>query len=104
MQYLVIFTPNPKFETEGVPADFMERELQEEAQVRVLYAGGGLRQVWAKVPEAPGAVIIFEAEGPDHLQEMINSFPFVKLDYCQYQITALKPYMAFMPPPPDKKL
>ncbi len=102
MQYLVIFTPHEKFKTEGVPADFMERELQEEAQVRVLYAGNGLRQVWAKVPETLGAVTVFEAESPQHLQEMIDSFPLVKLDYCQYQITPLKPHAAFMPPPNKK--
>lgn len=45
MQYLVIFTPMKKFATEGMPSDFMEKEEQEQAQVRVLYAGGGLRQV-----------------------------------------------------------
>ncbi len=56
MQYLVIFTPKKKFETDGMPADFMERELQEQAQVRVLYAGGGLRQVWAQVPKTRGGL------------------------------------------------
>ena len=46
MQYLVSFSPKKKLETEGMPADFAEQETQEQAQTRVLYAGGGLRQVW----------------------------------------------------------
>ncbi len=36
MQYLVIFSPKQKFQTDGMPSDFMEMELKEQAQVRVL--------------------------------------------------------------------
>lgn len=62
MQYLVNFTPKKQFDTEGRPADFMEKEKLEQAQVRELYAGGGLRQVWAKVPRTTGGIILFEAD------------------------------------------
>lgn len=103
MQYLVIFTPKKQFETEGVPADFMEQEQQEQANVRVLYAGGGLRQVWAQVPKTRGGVILFEAESPQQLQEMIDSFPLIKSNYADSQIVPLQPHAAFMPPESAKK-
>ncbi len=95
MQFLVVFTPNKKFEAEGMPVDFMEVELQEQAQVRVLYSGGGLRQVWALDTKTSGGVVLFEAESPEHLQEMIDSFPLVKIDYAKYQIFPLAPHAAF---------
>jgi len=98
MQYLVIFTPMKKFATEGMSPDFMEKEEQEQAQVRVLYAGGGLRQVWAQVPRTHGGVVLFEANSSDHLQEMIHSFPLVKAKYAEFQIVPLQQHASFMPP------
>ncbi len=62
MQYLVILSPNKKFATTGMPPDVMDKEQQKQAQVRVLYANGGLRQVWAQVPRTHGGVILFEAD------------------------------------------
>ena len=95
MQYLVVFMPKKKFATEGVPADFMEQELKEQAQARVLYAEGGLRQVWALDTKEKGAVVLFEAASPDHLQRMIESFPLIKVDYADYQVLPIAPYPAF---------
>lgn len=95
MQYLVIFTPKQKFETDGVPSDFPQRELEEEGQAQVLYAEGGLRQVWALDTKNRGAAVLFEAESPEHLQKMIDSFPLIKIDYADYQVLPLAPYPAF---------
>ena len=67
MQSLVIFTPKQKFETEGIPSDFAEREAAEEAQAQVLYGQGGLRQVWALNIESKGAAVLFEATSGDEL-------------------------------------
>ena len=112
MQYLVIFSPKKKLQTEGRPADFAKQEIQEQAQTRVLYAGGGLRQVWAHVdgqapegqtPKILGAVCLFEAESPNHLQKMIHSFPLVQKDYAEFQIMALQPHAAFLPSKADEK-
>ena len=99
MQFLAVFTPNKKFEAEGMPADFAEMELKEQAQVRVLYAAGGARQVWALVGEKKilGGAILFEAESPEHLREMIDSFPLVKADYAEAQVWPLAPHAAFKP-------
>ncbi len=83
MQYLVIFTPKQEFVTKGMPSDFIDKEQQEQAQVRVLYASGGLRQVWAKVPRTHGGVILFEADSSESLQQMIDSFPLVKANYAE---------------------
>ena len=103
MQYLVVFRPIDKFQTEGRPADFQEKELEEQAQVRVLYAGGGARQVWALETEARdsilGGVILFEARTPESLREMIESFPLVKANYAGYEILPLSPHAAFKPKP-----
>ncbi len=95
MQYLVIFTPHKKFENQGMPPDFPRREQEEEAQAQVLYEEGGLRQVWALDTKTKGAAVLFEAESPERLQEMIDSFPLIKVDYANYQTYPLAPYPAF---------
>lgn len=41
------------------------------------------------------AAAVFEAESPAHLQEMIDSFPLIKVDYVDYQILPLAPYPTF---------
>lgn len=95
MQYLVIFRTKQKFETDGMPADFKERHLEELAQGQVLYAQGKLRQSWELDMKPHGAACLFEAESPEHLQPMIDSFPHVKNDYVDYQVFALKPDPAY---------
>jgi len=95
MQYLVVFTPKTKFATDGMPADFMEQELREQRQAQVLYAEGGLRQVWALDTKERGAAVLFEAASPDHLRQMVESFPLIKVDYADYQVLPLAPYPAF---------
>ena len=95
MQYLVVFMPKEKFGTEGMPADFLELEMKEQAQAQLLYAEGGLRQLWALNTERKGAAVLFEAASADHLQHMIDSFPLIKVDYADYQILPLAPYPAF---------
>ncbi len=95
MQYLVIFTPKQKFETEGMPADFPKLEQEEEEQAQDLYMEGGMRQVWALDTKTKGAAVLFEAESPKDLQKMIDSFPLIKVDYADYQIWPLAPYPFF---------
>ena len=99
MQYYVIFRPNKKFATEGTPADFAAVEQEERAQVRVLYEGGGARQVWAlmEADKVLGGTILFEARSADHLQEMIDSFPLMKAGYAEAEILQLAPHAAFKP-------
>lgn len=95
MQYLVIFQPKQKFQTEGAPDDFAKREQEEEEQAQDLYMGCGLRQVWALDTKTRGAACLFEAESPDALQKMIDSFTLIKVDYADYEIYPLAPYPGF---------
>ena len=92
MQFLAVFTPKPG----SPPADFAAREAEEEAQARVLYGKGGLRQAWALDTKERGAVCLFEAKDADDLQRMIDSFPLVQLAYCDYTIHPLAPYPGFV--------
>lgn len=99
MQYLVIFTTKQKFETEGMPADFKERQFEELAQGQALYAQGALRQSWELDMKPHGAACLFEASSPEHLQEMIDSFPHVKNGYADYQTFPLRPDPAYTQKP-----
>lgn len=94
MQYLVTFAKK-KYETEGMPSDFPEQERKEQEQAQVLYTEGALRQVWALDTKTKGAACIFEAGSRNDLQEMIDSFPLIKVDYVDYQIFPLAPYPGF---------
>lgn len=95
MQTLVIFTLKQKFQTEGKPADFKARHLEEMVQGQLLYAQGKLRQSWELDMKPDGAACIFEADSPEDLQEMIDSLPHVKNDYVDHQIFPLKPDSAY---------
>jgi muconolactone delta-isomerase len=99
MQFFIVFTPKKKFATEGMPADFPDLELQEQAQVRTLYSEGGLRQVWALPPKGRGGVVLFEAASAEHLEQIIQTFPLIKADYADYQVWGLAPYPAFITTP-----
>lgn len=99
MQYLVIFTPAHPAGSPDEPADFFQRELEEQAQTRVLYKEGGLREVWAREPKGSGAIVLFEANSPEHLKEMIDTFPLIQLDYARYEVLNLAPHPAFSPHP-----
>ncbi len=99
MQYLVVFTPKAKFQTDGLPVDFAQTEAREEEQAKVLYGKGGLRQVWALDTKERGAAVIFEATSRDDLQTMIDSFPLIQVDYADYRVLPLAPYPAFVGQP-----
>lgn len=97
MQFFVIFTPKQAFQAQGMPADFPGVERQEQAQTRVLYSDGSLRQVWALEPKGRGAAVLFEARSPEHLQQVINTFPLIKADYADAMVFQLAPHPAFTP-------
>ncbi len=99
MQFFVVFTPKQTFETQGMPADFPDLERQEQAQTRVLYGDGSLRQVWALEPKGRGAAALFEARSPEDLQQVINTFPLMKAEYADAKVFQLAPHPAFTPQP-----
>ena len=55
-----------------------------------------------QAPKIPGAVCLFEAQFPKHLQAMIDSFPLVQKDYAEFQLMALQPHAAFLPTEADQ--
>lgn len=95
MQYFVVFTPKKRFEILGMPADFLKLLPQEEARAKELYAQGIMRQSWVLGKRDKGAACIFEAESPEHLQEILESFPLIKASYSDYEIFPLAPDPAF---------
>ena len=99
MQYFVVFTIKERFAAEGVPADFCDLELQEQAQVRTLYSEGCLRQVWALPPKGRGGVVLFEADSMERLGQIIQTFPLIKADYADFEVWDLAPYPAFIVQP-----
>ena len=95
MQYFVIFTPKQKFGSSEMPSDFPQLLLEEEARAKDLYMEGLLRQSWVLGTRDRGAAVLFEAESPKHLQEIIDSFPLIEADYSDTQIFPLAPDPAF---------
>ena len=95
MQYLVIFTPKIQFHIDGLPSDFLKLVSQEDAQVKVLYGQGGVRQVWELGTKSKGAALLFEAASWNDLQTMIDTLPLIKVEYADYQIWPLAQYPGF---------
>ena len=91
MQYLVVFTPKKRFEIVGIPADFPKLLPQEEAR-------GIAAPMWVLGKRDKGAVCLFEAESSKHLQEIIDSFPFIQASYSDYEIFPLAPDPVFARP------
>ncbi|MBW4629150.1 MAG: hypothetical protein KME49_27490 [Brasilonema octagenarum HA4186-MV1] len=91
MQYLVIFTPKQKIGSAEMPSDFPQLLRGEEARAKDLYMEGLLRQSWVLGERDHGAAVLFEAESPEHLQEIIASFPLIKADYSNTQVFPLAP-------------
>ena len=89
------FTPKLRFQTDGLPSDFPKLVAKEDAQVKVLYGQGGVRQVWELDTKSKGAVLLFEAASSKDLQTMIDSLPLVKVDYADYQVWPLAQYPGF---------
>ena len=98
MQFFVVFTPKKRFAVVGVPEDFAKLLPLEEARAKELYADGTLRQSWVLGKREKGAACLFEARSPEHLQEMIDSFPLIQKSYSDYEILPLAPDPVFARP------
>lgn len=95
MQYFVVFTPKQKVGGGEMPSDFPQLLHEEEARAKDLYMEGLLRQSWVLGERDRGAAVLFEAKSPEHLQEIIDSFPLIKADYSNAQVFPLAPDPAF---------
>jgi muconolactone delta-isomerase len=74
-----------------------ERIANEGQRVRELYASGILRQIWRR-GDAPGAVIVWEAENEAEVRAAIASLPLFKAGMIETLMLApLEPYPGFGP-------
>lgn len=98
MQFFVVFTPKKRFEVVGVPDDFPKVLPLEEARAKELYAQDVLRQSWVLGKRDKGAACLFEVRSPEHLQEVLDSFPLIQKGYSDYEIFPLAPDPVFARP------
>ena len=96
MQFFVVFSPKKDPIDGHLPQDFPEVEKDEQAQTRVLYSQGNLRQVWALAPKGSGAAVLFEADDERQLEQIIDTFPLIKRDYAYHEVFKLEPHPAFV--------
>ncbi len=72
--------------------------LEEEAEhVRALYLEGSLRAIWRRNDE-PGAILIFEANTQDQVEQIMANLPLAKRGMLEVAMTTeLTPYSGFGP-------
>jgi muconolactone delta-isomerase len=95
MQFLAI----SKRRTDAFPPEAFTPELLEaEAQrVRELYAQGSLRSIWRR-QDAPGAVLLFEANTEDEVRSLLTTLPLAQRDMLELVlVTQLLPYPGLGP-------
>jgi muconolactone delta-isomerase len=89
MQFLVVARPKADFAVDELPPELLHSERE---TARSLYIDSKIRQIW-HCADAPGAVLIFEAQSDEHLQEILRTFPLA--DHLNALIIPLKPYGGF---------
>mgnify|MGYP001548217915 FL=1 len=73
-------------------AQFTDELLKEEAEhVWQLQQMGIIREIYFTV-DTHEAVIIFEAEFPEAVSELVKEFPLVDAGCIEFQVIALEPY------------
>ena len=74
-------------------ADLLEPEAD---QVRVLYTQGIVRGAWGRT-DAPGAMLMLEADDLDAATAAIQTLPLVAHEMLEWTIYPLVPYRGFAP-------
>lgn len=92
MQFVVVFTPSSRFASSGLPADFADRQREEQEHVRELLNDGRLRNIWMLGGPDTGALQLLEVESREELDAMLAEAPFAKLDYTEHRVYQLDPY------------
>jgi muconolactone delta-isomerase len=72
--------------------------LEEEAEyIRTLYLDGSVRAIWRRNDE-PGAILIFEANTQDQVEQIMANLPLAKRGMLEVAMTTeLTPYSGFGP-------
>ena len=94
MQYLVVVTTKQEL-VDNPPAEMKDLLEEEQSRGRALYGSGDLRQSWEISGDLPGVVCLYEATSREHLQEMLDSYPFLQRGYSNTLVHLLKPDSAY---------
>lgn len=95
MQFAIIGRPGDVFSSATPPADLQETIAAEWAKSREYYAAGILRQMWM-LGGYKGALGIFEADSPEHMEQINAGYPMVQKGYAVHEIVQLDHYPAFL--------
>lgn len=95
MQYLVVVQMKQQF-VDTPPSDLSEVLANEKAQGRALYGSGDLRQSWKIESDRPGVVCLYEAESPERLQALLDTYEMIKKGYTDVLSIKLKPDSAYV--------
>ncbi|HEY9181441.1 MAG TPA: muconolactone Delta-isomerase family protein [Candidatus Baltobacteraceae bacterium] len=94
MQFLVLVRRRTERFSDEQFAPLLEPEAQ---AVRTLYAQGIVRNIWSR-EDALGAVLLLEAQTPEHAHEAVATLPLVGSDMAEVEkIIPLKGYRGFGP-------
>ena len=77
-------------------ADYAAVSVQEVQRARELYSAGFIRQIWHR-SDKPGACILWEADGEEHVRQMLDTLPFMQARLIEVVVIPLKPYGGFAP-------
>ena len=95
MQFLVV----TRRRSDAFPvAAWTHQLLEDEAEhVRSLYLEGSIRAIWRRNDE-PGAILIFEANTQDQVEQIMASLPLARRGMLEVAMTTkLTPYSGFGP-------
>jgi muconolactone delta-isomerase len=84
--------------TEAFSAEEFERFLEPEAEaVRAMYIAGTIRSIWSR-GDALGAVLLIEADSPDHAEQIVASLPLMRQGMLDFEkLIPLRGYRGFGP-------
>jgi muconolactone delta-isomerase len=97
MRYLVVVKRrSDKF----TPAEFQPFLEPEAERARELYSQGVFRSIWTYAGEEgqpKGAVIDMDSDGPETVNEVLNTLPMALAGMIEWQILSILPYRGFAP-------
>jgi muconolactone delta-isomerase len=83
---------------EAFSQEEFDKYLEDEAQaVRRMYIEGSVRAIWSR-GDALGAVVLLEADSPEHAEQIVASFPLMQRDMLEREkLIPLRGYRGFGP-------
>jgi hypothetical protein len=90
MKFLVTSHPEPG----ATEADFASRVVAEAAASWRMYLDGFIREAYFRTPpDAPGAVLVVEADSAPAVIERLDALPLRRDGLVRFEVTALAPFV-----------